>query len=129
VPAASSVNAGSSLGLVRIGGTATEAVRDAARAALATDLAAAKIATVTEDGTTCSSGVTRLATGTLAVTQATTLGQIVYTATFDMTVTDCDGNVLLRKTYDHDAGQELAAVERAVADAATAIARPPRRRR
>jgi polyisoprenoid-binding protein YceI len=63
------------------------------------------------------------------MTEVTTLGQTVYTATFDLTVTDCSGKVLLHTTYDHDAGQDLAAVERAVADAAGAIARPPRRRR
>jgi hypothetical protein len=70
-----------------------------------------------------------LASGTLGVTEVTTLGQTVYTATLDLTVTDCSGHVLLKKTYDHDAGQDLVAVERAVADAAAAIARPPRRRR
>jgi hypothetical protein len=129
VPAAASVTAGSSLGIIRFGGSATASLRDAARADLATDLAAAKIATVTEDGTTCSSGVTRLTNGTLALTQATTLGQTVYTATVEITVTDCDGKVLLKERYDHDAGQEVTAVERAVADAAAAIARPPRRRR
>jgi len=129
IPASSSVNAGSSLGLVRFGGSASESLRDAARADLATDLAAANVPTVTEDGTTCSSGVTRLMNGTLSVTEATTLGQTVYTATVDISVTDCSGKVLLKKTYDHDAGQEQAAVERVIADAAAAIARPPRPRR
>jgi len=129
VPAASSVASGSSLGVLAIGGSASEALREAARADLATDLAAAKIATVSEAGTTCSSGVTRLAGGSLSLTEVTTLGQTVYTATFDVTVTDCSGKVLLRKTYDHDAGQDLAAVERVVAEAAGAIERPGRRRR
>jgi len=129
IPAASSVNAGSSLGLVRFGGSASESLRDAARADLATDLAAASVPTVTEDGTTCSSGVTRLTNGALSVTELTTLGQTVYTATVDISVTDCNGKVLLRKTYDHDAGTERAAVERAISDAAAAIAHPPRGRR
>jgi len=129
VPATSSVAAGSSLGLIRFGGSASEALRDAARADLATDLAGLKLATVIQDDATCGSGVTRLASGTLSVTDVTTLGQTVYTATVDLTVTDCKGKVLLKKTYDHDAGADLVAVQRAVADAAAAIARPPRRRR
>jgi hypothetical protein len=129
IPAASSVASGSSLGILAIGGSATETLREAARADLATNLTAAKIATVTENGTTCSSGVTRLAGGSLSMTEVTTLGQTVYTATFDLTVTDCSGKVLLRKTYDHDAGQDLAAVERVVMEAAVAIERPERRHR
>jgi hypothetical protein len=125
VPAAPSANAGTALGLIRFGGPASDALRDAARADLAADLAAAKVPTVTETGAACTSGVTRLTNGTVAVTQATAPGQPVYKATVDITVTDCSGRVLMRKTYDHDAGQERAAVELAIAEAANAIAHPP----
>jgi len=128
LPARSAETSGTTVGLLAVGGSASESLRSAARADLEAAFARAKLATTPLDSATCRGDVARVASGVLTIVETSSLGQPQDTATFDLTVSDCEGKVLFHKSYDHDAGQAAAAVERAVNEAAAAYARPPRKR-